>query len=109
MRTRISLSRPIKDGTLTYIRDTKTKNVKLDDTATAKINSELPVGSLTGDADLDDNINVKDIALMASHIKGIKPLSQEQFAAADTDHNSNINVKDIAMVASHIKGIKALK
>ena len=105
----VKADKPIKDGTLTYIRDTKTKNVKLDDTATAKINSELPVGSLTGDADLDDNINVKDIALMASHIKGIKPLSQEQFAAADTDHNSNINVKDIAMVASHIKGIKALK
>lgn len=61
-----------------------------------------------GDANSDKDINVTDIGVMASHIKGIKPLKGSGLKAADVNSDGNINVTDISMVASHIKGIKAL-
>ena len=61
-----------------------------------------------GDANGDNEINVSDIAVSAAHIKGIKPLTDEQQKAADVNADDKVNVTDIAMIASHIKGIKAL-
>ena len=63
---------------------------------------------LLGDVNLDGSVNVTDIALVASHIKGIKALTGDSLKAADVDLSGQINVTDIAMIASHIKGIKAL-
>ena len=60
-------------------------------------------------ADLDGNINVTDIAMIASHIKGIKALNAEQQKNANANGDKDINVADIAMIAAHIKGIKAIK
>ena len=65
-------------------------------------------GSAKGDVNLDGSINVADIAMIASHIKGIKPLVGDSLKAADVNGDGNVNVADIAMIASHIKGIKAL-
>ena len=61
-----------------------------------------------GDVNLDGSINVADIAMIASHIKGIKALTGDSLKAADVNGDGNVNVADIAMIASHIKGIKAL-
>lgn len=61
-----------------------------------------------GDANGDGEINVTDIAVIASHIKGIKPLDEKGAKAADVNGDNEINVTDIAMIAGHIKGIKAL-
>ena len=47
--------------------------------------------------------------MIASHIKGIKPLSENGFKAADVNGDGKVDVTDIALVASHIKGIKALQ
>ena len=63
---------------------------------------------MTGDANGDEQINVSDIAVIASFIKGIKALDTDGQSAADVNADSKINVTDIAMIASHIKGIKAL-
>ena len=62
-----------------------------------------------GDVNRDGNINVTDIALVASHIKGIKALDEDGIKAADVDNDTKVNVTDIAMIASHIKGIKAIQ
>lgn len=62
----------------------------------------------TGDVNGDSNINVTDIALVASHIKGIKALDKSGAKAADIDEDDNINVTDISMIAAHIKGIKSI-
>ena len=67
---------------------------------------KVPV--LKGDVNGDKEINVTDIAVTASHIKGIKPLDEAGIKSADVNSDGNINVTDIAMIASHIKGIKAL-
>lgn len=64
---------------------------------------------MKGDANQDKQINVTDIAVIATHIKGIKALTGNGLAAADVNGDKQINVGDIAMIASHIKGIKALK
>ena len=61
-----------------------------------------------GDANSDGVINVADIAVTASHIKGIKALDENGQSQADADENGKIDVADIALIASHIKGIKAL-
>ena len=61
-----------------------------------------------GDVNLDGDINVTDIAMVASHIKGIKALTGDGLKNADVNGDGNVNVTDIAMIASHIKGIKAL-
>ena len=61
-----------------------------------------------GDANGDNDINVTDIAVTAAHIKGIKPLTEEQQKAADVNGDEKVNVTDIALIASHIKGIKPI-
>ncbi|MBQ1433736.1 MAG: dockerin type I repeat-containing protein, partial [Ruminococcus sp.] len=63
---------------------------------------------IKGDADLDGSINVTDIAMIASHIKGIKALEGDGLANADVNDDEKVNVTDIAMIAAHIKGIKPL-
>ena len=76
----------------------------------ANVNAPSSNGNKTvkGDVNGDKNINVTDIAIAASHIKGIKALSGDQFNAADVNADKELTVTDIAMIASHIKGIKAL-
>ena len=76
----------------------------------ANVNAPSSNGNKTvkGDVNGDKNINVTDIAFTASHIKGIKALTEDQFKAADVDGNGKLTVTDISMIASHIKGIKAL-
>ncbi|MBP3798104.1 MAG: dockerin type I repeat-containing protein [Ruminococcus sp.] len=75
---------------------------------TAKVSDKNSGTALNGDANSDGKINVADIAVVASHIKGIKALTGDKFKAADVNNDNNLTVTDIAMIASHIKGIKAL-
>ncbi len=63
---------------------------------------------MKGDVNLDAKINVTDIAMIASHIKGIKALEGDGLANADVNDDEKVNVTDIAMIAAHIKGIKPL-
>ncbi|MBP1535957.1 MAG: hypothetical protein IK999_17830 [Ruminococcus sp.] len=63
---------------------------------------------IKGDANGDNEINVTDIAMIAAHIKGIKPLVDVRFIASDVNGDGMLNVTDIALIASHIKGIKAI-
>lgn len=64
---------------------------------------------MKGDANGDAKVDVTDIAVIASHIKGIKALPSKGQTAANVDGDKKITVTDISMIASHIKGIKALK
>lgn len=61
-----------------------------------------------GDMDGDGKISVTDIAMVASHLKGIHPLTADQLKAADINGDGDVNVSDIAAMAAHIKGIKAI-
>ena len=85
--------------------DTADDKVTTDDAVT---DDETVTDYETGDVNGDSNINVTDIALVASHIKGIKALDKSGAKAADIDEDDNINVTDISMIAAHIKGIKSI-
>lgn len=62
-----------------------------------------------GDVNGDGQVNVSDIATVASHVKAVKSISDEyRYKVADVDHNGKLNVTDISMIASHIKGMKSL-
>ena len=61
-----------------------------------------------GDISGDDNIDVVDITMLASHIKGMKALNKYSYARADVNGDGEVNVTDIALIAAHIKGIKAI-
>lgn len=105
----IKADKTVTDGQITYIKGNDTKTVSLEKKTSVDINSDVPVGVMMGDANLDDDINVTDISVTASHIKGIKPLDKDQQEAADVSSDGELTVTDIAMIASHIKGIKPLK
>ncbi|MBP1535573.1 MAG: leucine-rich repeat protein [Ruminococcus sp.] len=81
-----------------YAKDTK-RNI------TFKLHPDL---AGKGDVNEDGNVDVTDIAMIASHIKGIKALSEQGKKNADVNNSATIDVSDIALIASHIKGIKAL-
>ena len=91
--------------------NTKPEDGKAADTAatdgetTADENNTIILGDINGDG----NINVSDIALAASHIKGIRALTPQQQKAADITGDGQINVSDIAAISAHIKGIKAIR
>ena len=76
-----------------------------DGETTADENNTIILGDINGDG----NINVSDIALAASHIKGIRALTPQQQKAADITGDGQINVSDIAAISAHIKGIKAIR
>ena len=62
-----------------------------------------------GDADMNGEINVTDIAVTAAHIKGIRALDEKGQTLADVNRDGNLDVTDIAIIAAHIKGIKAIE
>ena len=66
------------------------------------------VNQSIGDVNGDGEINVSDIAVTAAHIKGLKPLTEEQQDKADVNDDGEINVTDISILAAHIKGIKPI-
>ena len=64
--------------------------------------------NMAGDTDGNGRIDAADIAVTASHIKGIKALDSSFQDQADVNADGNIDVTDISMIASHIKGIKPI-
>ena len=87
----------------------KTENGNGGNDTPAAGDTEDEVKVTKGDLNKDEKINATDIVLMASHIKGIKTLSEDRLEAADIDSNGIINVSDIAKIAAHIKGIKSIR
>lgn len=63
---------------------------------------------MLGDVNGSENVDVSDISEVASHIKGIKPISSANFENADVNKDGELSVNDISLIAAHIKGIKPL-
>ena len=61
-----------------------------------------------GDVNADYRIDVTDISLVAAHVKGNAPLSDDYVSRADVNGDGEINVADISKLAAHIKGIKRI-
>ena len=97
-------SAPKKDSSSKSESKSGTSSTPKKDSSSKPDNNKL----MNGDVNLDAKINVTDIAMVASHIKGIKALEGDGLANADVNDDEKVNVTDIAMIAAHIKGIKPL-
>lgn len=62
-----------------------------------------------GDINKDGKIDVIDMAMMQSHVRGIKLLTGDQFKAADINGDGKIDVIDMAMIQAHVRGIKKIE
>ncbi|MBQ8966775.1 dockerin type I domain-containing protein [Ruminococcus sp.] len=62
-----------------------------------------------GDVNDDGNIDVTDVMLTASYVKGILP-DMDHFLppVADVDHDDDVTVTDLMMIAAQVKGLKPL-
>ena len=66
----------------------------------------LSIKFMKGDVNGDEVINVTDMAMMLSHFKLIKPLSDP--LTADLNWDGKLNVTDRVILSQHIKGQKAI-
>lgn len=78
--------------------------------AAAALAVALPASAETfaGDADNNGQVNVSDIAALASHLKGIHALDGAGMENADVNKDNDLDVSDISIIAAHIKGIRAI-
>ena len=63
---------------------------------------------LLGDVNNDGEITTADVGLANSHAKGIRTLTDEQFARADVNGDGQISTADVGRINSHAKGISYL-
>lgn len=75
----------------------------------AKDQSKVLGKTTKGDVNGDGKVNVTDVSLVAAHVKGKKPLSEEQRKAADVNKDGKVNVSDVSAIAAQVKGKKSLK
>ena len=61
---------------------------------------------LSGDADGDGAVNIKDATAIQKHSAGIITLAQSNEVSADTDGNASVNVKDATAIQKHIANIE---
>ena len=88
-------------GNNSILSDAETSDAETTD---EEDDGEHPLGDVNG----DDSINVTDIALLSSHLRGIKPLEKHSYIRADLNFDGALNATDIAKLAAHINGIKAI-
>ena len=63
-----------------------------------------PYGDINGDGD----ITTADVGLANSHAKGVKTLTDYDFACGDVNNDGSISTADVGMINSHAKGVKTL-
>jgi len=64
--------------------------------------------AIRGDGNGDGNIDIRDFALVQSHLLGKKTLKNEKFYAMDVNYDNKIDIRDFALVQSHLLGKKTL-
>ena len=61
-----------------------------------------------GDVNGDHSITVTDVAVIAAHVKNIRPIDKYSTNAADVNNDGDINVTDIVSAAAHVKSIRPI-
>lgn len=63
-----------------------------------------PLGDINGDG----KVSTADVGLANSHAKGVKTLTDYDFACGDVNSDRKISTADVGMINSQAKGVKAL-
>lgn len=66
---------------------------------------KIKIESIPGDVNGDGKLNVTDVTMAASHVKGIKPLTEEQKKRADINGDGKVNVTDVAAITAKVKPV----
>lgn|GEM_PF-4529113 len=74
----------------------------------AEMSGYSDAGAVKGDVTGDGKLNVTDLSKAAAAVKGVKPLPDEQRAAADVNSDGILNVTDVSKIAASVKGIRPL-
>ena len=61
-----------------------------------------------GDVNNDGQINITDVVSAAAHVKGVRPLSEEEMARADVNGDGKVNITDVSKLAAHVKNVRSL-
>lgn len=61
-------------------------------------------GYKLGDVNFDGKIDVSDVTLVASHVKGFNTFGSARSKAADVSEDGKVTVADVTMLASYVKG-----
>ena len=62
-----------------------------------------------GDVNGDGTVNVSDIVMIASQVKGNKIMTGDSAYLADVNNDYNVNVTDVSLAAAQVKGKKTLE
>ncbi len=88
-----------KDAAVLYAYSDKAAGFTLDFT--------IPKESgLSGDADGDGKVNIKDATAIQKHIAGLITLTNEGYDVSDVDGSDVVNIKDATAIQKHIAGIE---
>ncbi|QIK69980.1 endo-beta-N-acetylglucosaminidase [Erysipelothrix sp. HDW6C] len=91
------------DNSYVYIHSSNVRIVAGKDAPKPPVTA-LPRGDINGDG----KVTVVDLAMMKSHMMGVRTLAGDQFKRADINGDGKITVVDLAMLKSHMMGIKPL-
>ncbi len=61
---------------------------------------------LSGDANCDEKVNIKDATAIQKHIANLTSLSDEGCALADVTQDTKVNIKDATAIQKYIAGIE---
>lgn len=68
------------------------------------INSKPLQNALVGDVNEDHILNISDMAMIKSHLMGVRRLSKEEYLRADINKDGTVNETDLELVRIIIQG-----
>ena len=72
-------------------------------------NEMAPITIKRGDTNLDNMVDVKDLAAVRMHLLGVVTLQGNNHTGADANGDGAVDVKDLAAIRMHLLGIKAIQ
>ena len=82
-----------------------TFSVSIGLTTTKAYAEEAPVEYSMGDANLDGNVNTRDVVLIKQSIVGLTELTDKQKVFADVYADGQINTRDVVLIQQSIVGM----
>lgn len=69
--------------------------------------TEDPNGSAKGDVNDDGSVDISDVTITISYIRGKREFTEDEFAQADVNGDGAVDITDITMLISIVRGVNA--